>query len=89
MAYDTEYVMVEDVNGYHPEPVAMFSSRAKAEAFIQLYEDAVTRATSEGVAGICRPGALAIAEHLPLDPEHPREFFNDSLYIHEFWGDSA
>lgn len=86
MAHDTESVLVEDVSGWHPEPVAMFSSRAKAEAFIQLYEDAVGRSERKGVAGICRRGALAIAENLPLDPEHPREFFSAGLYIHQFWG---
>lgn len=83
-------VVVGDVGGYGCDSgefpaVALFTTRALAEAAIADYEAAVTRAEKAGVVGVCHHGDYVIADHLATDVLSLRNLLDEHLYLLDYW----
>lgn len=67
----------------HDVPVALFTTRAAADAFIGLWDAAVRRSQADGVNGICQVGDLYV-EGVEVDPTDLRAYVDEHLYLSRY-----
>lgn len=86
-----EPVVVGCVSGYGCDSgevpaVAVFTTRAAAQAFIDEYDTTVRRAEADGKRGTCQVGDYRIADDTDLltDPPHPSVMIDGWLYLRHY-----